>query len=100
MMPTFPFRRLAGAKNHRPLPQSDCWDWPLGYFRSNVAVGLLVDGAELGQRFVQLVRELYKLADGRHDAARSLRSLASGVGNNLHGLRDAFRAAHLLFRCQ
>src|SRR2546430_5072372 len=103
IVPTFPLwlgmprnhnasRTRAG--NHR-LPQSDCRHGPLGLGRNHAFAG-----AELGQSFVQLVREFDQLTDRGDRAARSLRSLARDVGNNLHSVSDAFRAAHLLFGSQ
>jgi len=54
-------------------------------------------GAELRERFVQLVGKFYQLADRGDGAAGTLRRLARDAGNDLHGVGDTFRAAHLLF---
>src|SRR5256885_16015513 len=65
-----------------------------------VFLGLLGSGAELRKGFVELIRKFDELADGGDSAACSLRGLAGNVGNNLHGVSDALRAAHLLFRSE
>src|ERR1700676_2404029 len=85
------------AGNHC-LPQSAGWDGPLGVFaNAGISVGILVGRAKLRERFVELIGQLDQLADGSHGAARSLRRLPRNAGNDLHGVRDAFRAPDLLF---
>src|SRR6266567_1823822 len=82
---------------------SDCrlakgahWHWvPVGFLCC--LAGLLGRGAELRERFVELIRKFDELADGGDRAARSLRRLAGDVGNDLHRVSDTFRSTYLLF---
>src|SRR5258708_20104770 len=71
---------------------------PVGFL--GLLFRLLGSRTELRKRFVELIGKLDQLADRGHGAARSLRSLPGDVGNDLHGVRDAFCSAHLLFRSQ
>src|SRR5580704_9317762 len=71
------------------------WNWAMIVFFGGVG-GLLRLGAELRQGFIQLIGELHQLADGCDGSAGTLRSLPRNVGNDLHGVRNAFRTAHLL----
>ena len=78
------------------LTGSACRDGPLGIF-VDVCGGSVLSRTELRQGFVQLIGKFHELADGCDRAASTLRRLARDAGNDLHGMRDAFRAAHLLF---
>src|SRR5712692_9751362 len=102
---TFPLRYLAlcdrdaasaGAGNYC-LTKSANRDGPLGFFM-RAGGSRLGRCTELRQPLVQLIGEFHKLAYGSHRAARTLGRLARNVRDNLHGVRYAFRAAHLLFR--
>src|SRR5208282_1356954 len=89
-------RPLARAENHC-LPQSAGWDGPLGIFQT--IAGLRI-GSELRKCFVQLIGQFHELADRRDGSTRALRRLPRDAGNDLHRVRHAFRATHLLFGSQ
>src|SRR5258708_35297928 len=91
---TFPLRPLAEAGNYR-LTMSANRDGPLGFFDS--PGGRLRQGLELRQRFVQLVRKFYELADFCHRASCPLLSLARTVEVDLHFVRHPFLDSYLFF---
>src|SRR5262249_24188838 len=68
---------------------------PLGFLLL-LDAGILVGRPELRETFVELIRQLDELAYGCDRCARALRRLARDAGDDLHGVGDTFRAAHLL----
>src|SRR5258707_966220 len=91
------YYRPRGEEEPRCLSKSACRDRPLGMF---ICCSRFGGSTELCQRFVQLIRQLDELAYGCHCPARSLRRLPRNARNDLHGVRDSFCSAHLLFRRQ
>src|SRR6266481_9986120 len=91
------YSRPCGEEEPRCLTKSACRDRPLGMF---ICCSRFGGSTELCQRFVQLIRQLDKLAYGCHCPAGSLRRLPRNARNDLHGVRDSFCSAHLLFGSQ
>src|SRR3984893_5915563 len=91
------FRNSCTTSFTNELPRRSYWK-ALRFFLMSAA--MFRRGAELCETLVQLVGQLYKLADRGHRSARPLRGLARNVGDDLHSVCNAFRPAHLLFGCQ
>src|SRR5262249_34701622 len=86
--------RLMRRESVTALANRSGWGRAIGFFRRRrAALGIR---AELCEGFVELVGKLHELAHRGHRAAGTLRRLARNAGDDLHGVRDAFGAAHLL----
>src|SRR5215470_5636689 len=78
------------------LPVRAYWDRRTRVFR--VLVGS--PRAELRQSFVELLGQLHHISNGCRRLTRALGRLPRDSGNDLHRVRHAFRAPHLLLRSE